>query len=185
MDTLQRPLPGRQPGYSKEQHIILNRLARCWASGNFGTIPDLLTRFDMTPPSFAWHPPVEALPDARLNAMYRIWMDQASSGSLPRQEDCSLDAFREVSGLEGCLMILDFTGCKDVLKYRYYGNELASHSGTNWQGRTTADMARFSTHSLVFASSYLAVAARGEPLYSETITSPKMVATTWCRYLLP
>lgn len=128
---------------------------------------------------------MDSLPDARLKEMSRIWRKQSGTSSLPRLENCSLEVFREVPGLEGCLMILDFMRGKEVLSYRYYGNELASHSGTNWQGKTTADMARFSTHSLIFASSYLAVAARGEPLYSQTVTSPKMVTTTWCRYLLP
>ena len=55
----------------------------------------------------------------------------------------------------------------------------------NWTGRTTVDMASFMEHSLLYASSYLASAARREPLYTEVISSPKLITTTWCRLLLP
>jgi hypothetical protein len=185
MKSSDKSLPGRLAGYSKEQHTILYRLYRCWASGNFTTIPDLLARFDMTPPTFAWNPLLAGLPDSRLREMYCIWKEQAGDNALPRQQDCNPEVFGQVPDLEGCLMILDFPPGKEFLYYRHYGNELARHSGTNWQGRTTADMARFSTHALIFASSYLAVAARGQALYSETISSPKLVSITWCRYILP
>jgi diguanylate cyclase (GGDEF)-like protein/PAS domain S-box-containing protein len=185
MKSSDKPLSGRFMGYTAEQQTILHRLSQCWTSGNFATIPDLLARFDMTPPTFAWNPLPAGLPDSRFGEMYRIWKEQAGDNTLPRQQDCNPEVFRQVPDLEGCLMILDYLPGKEFMFYRYYGKELAGHSGTNWQGRTTADMARFSTHALIFASSYLAVAARGEPLYNETISSPKLVATTWCRYILP
>lgn len=185
MDKLQRSPKLRQSGYLKEQRILLNRFSRCWANANFDTASDLLVKLDMARPTFAWNPAVETLPDVRCREMHRIWRQQAGTDTLPQQAECTVEAFREVAGLEGCLMILDATGCKDVFKYRHYGNELANHSGTNWQGRTTADMARFTAYALLFGASYLAVKARGEPLYCETISSPIMVVTTWCRYILP
>lgn len=185
MDKPPRFFKSRQTGYSKDQRLILKRFYRCWTRANFEAAADILAEFDMAWPTYVWNPNVDTLPDERCIALHRIWQRQAGGDGIPQHVECHLDAFREVVGLEGCLMILDATSIKDVYKYRHYGDELAAHSGTNWQGKTTADMARFSIYALLFGASYLAVDARGEPLYSETTTSPKMVATTWCRYILP
>jgi len=168
--------------YSASQLRLVLRLQAAWLSGDFGTVGDVLQSFGTEPPIFAWAPALKDLPDERLQAIYKIWLEHKGKAELPLSPACQVSAYGNLAGI---MMILDF--CPDGLNlsYRHYGDELASHAGSSWHGKTSVDMARFSEHSLLFASGYLAVASLRQPLYSEIVSSPLMALTTWCRLLLP
>lgn len=168
--------------YSDFQLRVLLRLQAAWLSGNFGNVSDLLQRFGSASPVFSWDPVAADLPDKRLHAIHEIWTQHRGTDELPQARLCQVSSFGE---LESIMMVLDLMPDSLRLRYRHYGSELAVHAGSNWQGRTTAEMAQFSEHSLMFASGYLAVAALRQPLYSEIMSSPLMHLTTWCRLLLP
>lgn len=168
--------------YSVKHLPLINRLVPAWITEDFRPVADILAMLGTSQPESVWSPGGACLPDDRLRAMHRIWRTHAENGELPRVERCTEASFGK---LVDVMMFLDFRNDGLSLTYRHYGQELAMHSGTNWQGRTTVDMASFTHYSLLFATSYLASAILREPLYSELVSAPKLVSTTWCRYLMP
>lgn len=170
------------PTYTARHEAILHRLVPAWIKEDFDPVADLLDQWDLSEPRCAWSPEVASLPEERLGAMHALWQAHAGDQDLPDLEDCRPEAYGELSPV---MMFLDVSEDGRSFRYRHYGEELASHANMNWTGRTTADMASFIEHSLLYASSYLASAARREPLYTELVSSPKLLTTTWCRLLLP
>lgn len=168
--------------YSRKQLPVINRLVPAWITEDFRPVADIVASLGTSRPESAWSPDGARLPDTRLQEMHRIWRTHAENNDLPKVERCTVESFGELARV---MMFLDFRDDGISLTYRHYGQELAMHSGTNWQGRTTVDMASFSDYSLLFATSYLASAVLREPLYTELVSAPKLVSTTWCRYLMP
>jgi len=168
--------------YSLRHLVMINRLVPAWITEDFEPVSDIINALGTTQPESAWSPDGAHLPDDRLRAMHRIWRSHAEGGNLPRADRCVVDSFGR---LVDVMMFLDFRDDGLSLSYRHYGAELTLHSGTNWQGRTTVDMAGFSDYSLLFATSYVASAVLRESLYTELVSAPKLVSTTWCRYLMP
>jgi len=166
--------------YSPRQEAILNRLVPAWITEDFSPVADLLLELGTPQPESAWSP--GSLPNERLQRMNEIWQGQAGGAGLPGTALCDPAAFGELAAV---MMFLDFREDGRSLTYRHYGHEVAAHANANWQGRTTAEMAHLSGYSLLFASSYLASATLREPLYTELVSAPNLVSTTWCRYLLP
>ncbi len=175
---------GEQDGssYSLKHLSLINRLVPAWITEDFRPVADIVTMLGTSRPESAWSPDGACLPDGRLQEMHRIWRTHAESSDLPSVERCTVASFGKLADI---MMFLDFRRDGLSLTYRHYGQELAMHSGTSWQGRTTVDMASFSDYSLLFATSYLASAILREPLYTELVSAPKLVSTTWCRYLMP
>jgi PAS domain-containing protein len=153
-----------------------------WIKEDFGSLPEVLDQLDSPVPRCAWSPEAASLPEPRLGSMYSLWKARAGDHDLPPVEDCRPDVYGELASV---MMFLDFREDGMSLRYRHYGEELAASANMNWTGRTTVDMAYFMENSLLYASSYLASAARREPLYAENVSRPKLLTTTWCRLLLP
>lgn len=185
MTTHDRSEPGSAPRFSRAERQAILRLSRCWAAADFSSAKGLLSDYDIAPPVFAWEPDAETLPDPSFGALRRIWESRAEGRPLPSAAFCRAEEFAREPGLLDSMMILDVMGRGPVLRYRHYGEKLRAHAGLSWEGRTTVELVRFSPHALIFASSYAAVAARGQALYSETVTSPLLSTVTWCRYILP
>jgi diguanylate cyclase (GGDEF)-like protein/PAS domain S-box-containing protein len=161
---------------------MINRLVPAWLTKDFSGVADILTDLGSSQPESVWSPDRDELPDARLRAMHDVWRAQAGAAALPADRLCVPAAFGELVEI---MMFLEFEDDGQSLRYLHYGKGISSFSGTNWTGKTTVDLANYSENSLIYASSYLAAAILREALYNEFLSSPKLEATTWCRYLLP
>ncbi len=170
------------PTFTARHEAVLHRLVPAWIEEDLDPVADLLDQWGIPEPHCVWSPEVASMPGERLGAMHAIWKVHAGDRDLPSMEDCRPEAYGELSSV---MMFLDLLEDGRSFRYRHYGEELAAHANMNWTGRTTVDMASFMEHSLLYASSYLASAVRHEPLYTEVISSPKLITTTWCRLLLP
>jgi PAS domain-containing protein len=176
------PTRPEHPTYTVKHEAILHRLVPAWIKEDFDPVADLLDGWGLPEPCCVWSPEVASMPGERLGAMYALWKDHAGERDLPSVEDCRPEVYGELSSV---MMFLDLSEDGRSFRYRHYGEELAAHANMNWTGRTTVDMASFIEHSLLYASSYLASETRREPLYTEVVSSPKLITTTWCRLLLP
>ena len=168
--------------YTAHHEAILQQLVPAWIREDFGPLAELLNQLNSPEPRFAWSPEAACMPEPRLLSMHSLWKVHAGERDLPPVEACRPKAYGELSSV---MMFLDLQEDGRSFRYRHYGKELASHANQNWTGRTTVDMACFMDQSLLYASSYLASAARREPLYVENVAAPKLITTTWCRLLLP
>ena len=172
----------KDPEYTAHQEAIIHRLAAAWIKGDWDPVVALLDQWGIPEPRCTWLPEVASIPDERLVAMDALWKAHAGDRDLPPVEACRPEAYGELASV---MMFLDLSEDGRSFRYRHYGEELAARAYMNWTGRTTVDMASFTEYSLLYASSYLASSARREPLYTEVISSPRLVTTTWCRLLLP
>ena len=118
--------------YSVKHLPLINRLVPAWITEDFRPVADILAMLGTSQPESVWSPDGACLPDDRLRAMHRIWRTHAENGELPRVEHCTVASFGKLADV---MMFLDFRNDGLSLTYRHYGQELAMHSGTNWQGQ--------------------------------------------------
>lgn len=160
----------------------MRRLVAAWISEDFTPVEDILSNFATRRPLTCWNPVVLDLPDPRFATMNRVWNEHRDGAELPHISRCRIEDFGDAAAV---MMVLDFWADQTDLDYRHYGEELAFHAGGSQAGSTVGTLAQHAPYSIFFAASYYAAAVYRKPHYSEVVSAPKLVSTTWCRYLLP
>lgn len=172
--------------FTSEQQLVLRRLEAAWLQGSFDSVSHVLEAIGARRPTGAWAPQPSDLPDPRLRHMHEVWsahrQQRAKDSDLPHVSQCRVADYGEAAEV---MMVLQFWPDRSDLDYLHYGAELARHAGGSQTGLTAGRLAHHAPYSLVFASSYYAAASARSTHYSELVSAPALLSTTWCRYLMP
>jgi len=172
--------------FTPEQRGHLRRLEAAWLQGGFDGVGEVLGAIGASRPVGAWAPRPCDLPDPRLRRMHEVWSGhrarRPAGCELPHVSQCRIEDYGAAADV---MMVLRFWPDRSDLDYLHYGAELARHAGGSQTGLTVGRLAHHAPYSLVFASTYYAAAHARSTHYSELVSAPALVSTTWCRYLLP
>ena len=172
--------------FTPEQRVALRRLEAAWLQGSFDEASQVLEAIGARRPEGAWAPRPADLPTPRLRHMHEVWAAhharRPAGNDLPHVSQCRIEDYGDAAEV---MMVLRFWPDRSDLDYLHYGAELARHAGGSQAGLTVGRLAHHAPYSLVFPSSYYAAASARSPHYSEMVSAPTLVSTTWCRYLLP
>ena len=140
----------------------------------------LFQRAGMPPPVIDWEVGRRTLPDHRLTVPWDIWMALPRLSDLPMAAGFGLEALGSV---REWVMWVDLVDAEADCHYRHYGAGIARLYGRDMTGRRGSDfggqIARF------FTATYLAVARRRRPLFTEHQPPPSVPVERWWRVILP
>ncbi len=136
----------------------------------------------LTPPALAWNPAPEELAEPELRTLAAYWhARRAALDGLPHVNSIDPLEFRQALGY---VMLLD-AEADGAFRYRLYGSRIAERAGFDLTGRTTREVKTHPAMGLFFEVCYLAVARRGEPLFTRHVPPSGVSVAHWSRLVLP
>ncbi|MFO1070202.1 MAG: sensor domain-containing diguanylate cyclase [Geminicoccaceae bacterium] len=134
----------------------------------------------LRPPTLVWNPAASTLADPRLQDLLDRWTAMRGANALPPPEFAQ-DALR--GPLADRLTVVDVADGGRELRYRHAGRGIARNLGRVLSGLSAFEVGLPSSDFI--AVTYLAVARRGAPLFTEHEPDRRSLISHWRRLVLP
>lgn len=158
----------------------MDRIAVELSNGEVLGLFQLFARAGVSPPTVAWDPGLDDLPNDGLCRLLDHWRTLIDTAPPPLAS--KLDPI-DLKPVMGNVMLVDVVYGGRNFRYRLYGSSIARFSRGDKTGRLVTDLdglpARF------FYAVYRAVLARPEPVYTHHVPSNPKNFREWFRLILP
>ena len=156
------------------------RLARDLAEGRFTRLRRQFFAASLRPPTLVWEPDAATLGDPRLQELLDLWTARRGADGLP-PPDFVAEALR--GPLAERLTVVDVLNGGQELRYRHAGRGISRNLGMVLGGQS-AFAVELPSRDFV-ATTYLAVARRRAPLFTEHEPDRRSLISHWRRLVLP
>ncbi|WP_028794026.1 PAS domain-containing protein [Thalassobaculum salexigens] len=159
----------------------LNEMTSSLLDGDFFYLDNIFRNIGSDSPLIRLNPTADDVESARLKSLFKYWIHLPRGQRLPLTQ--AIDAV-EIGPALGIVMLLETTDDPYEFIYRLYGSEIATISGLELTGKTTAAISSPEMRTY-FRITYAAAVRSGAPLFCHHRPPPAHGMTCWARLILP